>query len=157
MRAKPFLFALLVLLLMGSGGCKIYQDVEVKEVTNVALKEMNTSGLTADVYMTLENPNWYKLTLIESDIDIFLEGKKVGNLALTQPLVIPKKSRSTQVMTVNTSLSNMDQVLGSVFTLMFKEEFELSGKGYITGKGMFVRKKVDVQFKETIPKSQLGF
>ena len=136
--------------------CKLYQEVEIKEVSKVEFKEFKSTQMMLDVYMVLDNPNWYKITLTDSQIDVFLEGKKMGTLVLTQPIVIPKKSNSAQVITVKSDMKDIDGLLGNIFTLMFKDEFEVSGKGNITGKGFLITKKVDVNFKQTIPREDLG-
>lgn len=151
----PALSAVFVLMLFFSS-CKVYQDVEIKEVSKVEFKEFKSTQMLLDVYMVLDNPNWYKITLTDSQIDVFLEGKKMGTLVLTQPIVIPKKSSSTQVITVKSDMKDLDGILGNVFTLMFKDEFEVSGKGNVTGKGFVITKKVDVNFKQTIPREDLG-
>lgn len=53
-------------------------------------------------------------------------------------------------MKISTSYNSLDALLGNAFTLMMKKEFDVEGKGFVTGKIYSVSRKVDVGFKETI-------
>ena len=146
-----FVFAVLF------SSCRFYRDVEVNKVTEVRFTGFQNNGIEMEVYLEISNPNRYKVQLTDSDVDLFLEGAPVGKVHLLEPLVVPGKSISVQMMKINTSYNSLDALLGNVFSLMMKKEFDVEGKGFVTGKIMFVSRKVDVGFKETIDRKALGF
>jgi LEA14-like dessication related protein len=132
--------------------CKMYQNVELKEVTNVELTEFGVEGVKAEVTVSISNPNWYKLKVTGSEIDLYFEGQKIAQVAITEDLVIPKKQVSTQTFTVASSSADLGAILSNALAL-----FDLEGKGYIDGKAMFVARRVPIEFKQKLTKEDLGF
>lgn len=137
--------------------CKMYKDVEVNKVTEVKFTGMKRDGIDMDVFLEISNPNGYKVELTDSDVVLFLEGSPVGKVTLMEPLTVPKKSVSVQPMRIHTTYSSLDALLGNALALMFKSEFSVEGRGYVTGKVLFVSRKVEVGFSEKIDRSLLGF
>ncbi|MDZ4750286.1 MAG: LEA type 2 family protein [Flavobacteriales bacterium] len=150
------LSTLILFLTLTLSSCKIYQDVDVIEVENVVFREFDIEGAEAEVWLRIKNPNSYKVVLTESNIDLYLEGKHMGQVQLLENMVVPKKSLSTQVMKVEVTYDNMEDLLGNVLMFLFKENFVLEAKGHVKGKALFVAKKVDVNFKEVLTREELG-
>jgi LEA14-like dessication related protein len=137
--------------------CKMYQEVSVNEVIDVKVNEFGQNGIKAEVYIQISNPNWYKLSLTESHIELFFEGKSIGEVQLAEKLVLPKKSVTTQTLKIDANYESIEAILANVLQLLFKSEFVLEGKGYVKGKAMFIAKKVPVEFKQQLTKDDLGF
>lgn len=136
--------------------CKMYQDVTLSEVNNVEIKVFGVDGMSAEITVSINNPNWYKLTVRDSEVDLYFEGKKIATVVVDKNLVIPKKQVSTQTFLVNASSSDMQAILGNALSLFFKSEFVLEGKGYIDGKALFIGRRVPVEFKQKLTKEDLG-
>ena len=136
--------------------CKLYKDVEVVEVENVVFNELGENGAEAEVWLKISNPNGYKVVLTESAIDLYFEGKEMGEVQLLDKMEVPKRSLSTQVMKVEVQYDNLEDMLGNLLVLLFKQEFQLEAKGYVKGKALFVAKKVDINFRETLTREDLG-
>jgi LEA14-like dessication related protein len=136
-RRNPIGFLLFVSFCLVLSSCSVYKD--------------------AEIYMTIDNPNWYKIKLTESHVSLYFEGKPMGEVLLSEPIVIPKKSVSTQIMKVHGDYDDLQGLLGNVLALIFKQSFQVEAKGYIQGKAMFVAKKVDINFQQAMSKEDLGF
>jgi LEA14-like dessication related protein len=147
---------LLLVALLSLSSCKIYQDVDVIEVENVIFSEFDNEGAEAEVWLKIKNPNAYKVVLTDSDVDLYFEGNHLGKVQLVENMVVPKKSLSTQIMKVEVEYNNMETLMGNFFTLLFKENFLLEAKGQVTGKALFVSKKVAIDFKDTLTREELG-
>lgn len=137
--------------------CNIYKDVEVTEVLQVQITSFTLDSLEAEVFFQVNNPNWYKLKMTDAKIDLMLEGKKIAEVVLVEPLVIPKKMVSSLSMKIKSEKLDMQAILSNAISMLFKSEYELEGTGYVQGKAMFVGRKVPVQFKEKLNKEDLGF
>jgi LEA14-like dessication related protein len=137
--------------------CSVYKEVEVKEVLNVEVLSFDNNGADCDVYLSVLNPNGYKITLTESDIDLFFEGKPLGEVKLLEKIELPKNSLTTIKMKCQANVESVQGVLGNIITLLFKTEYTLEGKGYIKGKALLISKKVPVVFNEKLKKEDLGF
>jgi LEA14-like dessication related protein len=137
--------------------CSVYREVEVHEVVRVELSEFNSEGIDLNVYVDMENPNWYSIRLTDSNIQVWLEGREIGDVALTGPVVLPKKSRVTQPFSIHSTPGSMERLLGDLFSLLFKQSFEIEGRGYVKGKALFIARKVPVSFTHRIDRKELGF
>jgi LEA14-like dessication related protein len=129
----------------------------VKEVLEVKVTEFSDQGVKADVYLSITNPNGYKVSMTESHIVLVFEGKTLGEVVLEEPLVIPKRSMTTHVMKVNSAYGDLSSLMGNVLSMMFQSEFELEGRGYVKGKALFLARKVPVEFKQKLSRKDLGF
>jgi LEA14-like dessication related protein len=151
---------LFTIVLLGSfmlTSCAVYKEVEVKEVLNVEVTEFDQEGAECNVYLTIYNPNGYNIHLTESHVDLFFEGKPLGEVQLLEPVLIPKKSQSTVMMKCEAGYESMQLLMGNALSLLFKSEYQLEGKGYIRGKAMLISKKVPVSFSQKLTKKDLGF
>ncbi len=137
--------------------CKLYREVEVVEVTHAQMTSFDEEGAEAEIYLQINNPNWYKVKLTQSHVMLYLDGKEIGEVQLMERMIIPKKAVSTQVMKVEANYEDMQNVLGNFLSLIFQNEFVLEGKGYVKGKAFFIARKVPVEFKEILTKKEMGF
>jgi len=137
--------------------CQIYKEVEVIEVLQVQITSFTTERLEAEVFFQVSNPNWYKLKMTDAKIDLMLEGKKIAEVVLVETLVIPKKMVSSMSMKIQSEKLDMQAIISSALSMLFKSSYELEGTGYVQGKAMFIGRKVPVAFKEKLAKEDLGF
>jgi LEA14-like dessication related protein len=138
--------------------CTLYKEVEVLEVQNVSIKEFSENLVEVEVELLIDNPNWYKIKIIESDLDLFLNGREIGTLQLGQKVVVPKKTRSVQKISIYTDYDELrENFLQNVLTLLFARTTEVQAKGYIKAKGLLVAKKIPVDIKEEIDLSDFDF
>jgi len=137
--------------------CNVYRDVQVNEVQEIIVGEISEEGMQVEVRMTIENPNWYNVVLKKSHVDVFLEGSKIGELVLNEKVTVPKKSTTTQVLVMDADYEKLQGIFGNILILLFKKEYILEAKGFVTGRGLIVTKKVKVDLKETLSREDLGF
>lgn len=136
--------------------CKLYEEVKVSDVQNVVLGEVSTDGVEAQIYFEVENPNWYKMMLKESKIEIYIEGKYFGVIDQFEEIIIPKKSKTTQALRMRAGPNAMDDLLANALKLFLKNDLKLEAKGYVVGKALLMRKRIDISISEKVSKDQLG-
>ena len=154
MKAKVISIQLvcLLFLMVGLSSCEIYKDVKVKRVEDIDLYELSNSNVSAVLRIGLENPNPYKITLFESDLELRIDGNLAGSLALAEPVVLAPKSSKVYDVKVYTNISDVEGFLGNALSLMFKDEIELQASGYVQAKGLGVKKMVPLSFTKPISK-----
>jgi LEA14-like dessication related protein len=134
----------------------MYQEVKVSDVQNVQFSEFTGDKLEAQIFFTIENPNWYDIKMKDSKIDVFLEGSFLGTIEQFDEILIPKKSTTVQIMKMTSTADALSKVLGNALALFFKEELKLEAKGYVQGKALFINKRIDVNVSEGLKKEDLG-
>ena len=145
-------FACLLFLIVGLSSCEIYKDVKVKRVEEFDLSELTNSKVSAVLRIGLENPNPYKITLFESDLELRIDGNLAGSLALAEPVVLAAKSSKVYDVKVFTNITDVEGLLGNALSLMFNDEIELQASGYVQAKGLGVKKLVPLSFTKPISK-----
>ena len=151
---RQLIFLLFCTIIMSS--CKLYEEVKVSDVQNVVLGEVSTDGVEAQIYFEVENPNWYKMMLKESKIEIYIEGKYFGVIDQFEEIIIPKKSKTTQALRMRAGPNAMDDLLANALKLFLKNDLKLEAKGYVVGKALLMRKRIDISISEKVSKDQLG-
>ncbi len=144
--------ACLLFLIVGLTSCEIYKDVKVKRVEEFDLSEFTNSKVSAVLRIGLENPNPYKITLYESDLELRIDGNVAGTLTLAEPVVLSPKSAKIYDVKVFTNITDVEGFLGNALSLMFKDEIELQASGYVQAKGLGVKKMVPLSFTKPISK-----
>ena len=154
MKAKVISIQLvcLLFLIVGLTSCEIYKDVKVKRVEEFDLSELTNSKVSAVLRIGLENPNPYKITLFESDLELRIDGNLAGSLALAEPVVLAPKSSKVYDVKVYTNITDVEGLLGNALSLMFKDEIQLQASGYVEAKGLGIKKKVPLTFTKPISK-----
>jgi LEA14-like dessication related protein len=154
MKAKVISIQLtcLLFLMVGLTSCEIYKDVKVKRVEEFDLSELTNSKVSAVLRIGLENPNPYKITLFESDLELRIDGNVAGSLTLAEPVVLAPKSSKVYYVKVYTNITDVEGFLGNALSLMFKDEIELQASGYVQAKGLGVKKMVPLSFTKPISK-----
>ena len=142
--------ACLLFLIVGLTSCEIYKDVKVKRVEEFDLSELTNSKVSAVLRIGLENPNPYKITLFESDLELRIDGNVAGSLTLAEPVVLGPKSAQVYDVKVFTNITDVEGLLGNALALMFKDEIILEASGYVQAKGLGVKKMVPFSFTKPI-------
>ncbi len=144
----PWIFLLFTMFTFTS--CEIYKDVKVKRVEEFDLSEFTNNHVAAVLRIGLENPNPYKITLYESDLELRIDGNVAGTLTLAEPVVLGPKSAQVYDVKVFTNITDVEGLLGNALALMFKDEIILEASGYVQAKGLGVKKMVPFSFTKPI-------
>ncbi len=144
----PWIFLLFTVFTFTS--CEIYKDVKVNRVEEFDLSEFTNNHVAAVLRIGLENPNPYKITLYESDLELRIDGNVAGTLTLAEPVVLGPKSAQVYDVKVFTNITDVEGLLGNALALMFKDEIILEASGYVQAKGLGVKKMVPFSFTKPI-------
>lgn len=142
----------LLIIAVSLASCEIYQEVKVKRVEEFDLSELTNNHVSAVLRIGLENPNPYKITLYESDLELRIDGNVAGTLTLSEPVVLSSKSSQVYDVKVFTNITDVEGLLGNALALMFKDEIELQASGYVQAKGFGIKKMVPLSFTKPISK-----
>ncbi|MBL4593178.1 MAG: hypothetical protein JKX68_05085 [Flavobacteriales bacterium] len=85
-----FKYTSVLFLVFSLSSCLEYREVEVIKITNVGIKEISTKAIDIEVAMQIKNPNKYDISIVGSDLMIFLKGKKWEQRLLKKKLSLRK-------------------------------------------------------------------
>ena len=113
-------FWLLFILVFALQGCRVYRDVEFKGVKETRFTSFNAQGVSCEFDVEVYNPNPYKITLMQSDVNLFLEGTLLGKVQLPESAVLHAETVPY--------LSSRAQQSRRVFRRLLEEQLDWSSK-----------------------------
>lgn len=138
-------------------GCRVYRDVEFKGVKETRFTSFNAKGVSCEFDVEIFNPNPYKISLMKSDVDLFLEGTRLGRVELPESATLDAEEKTTLKLSCTAEPSSIPKLVGGAIGMVFKKELIIEGKGTVTAKAFLITKTVPVEFKQKLSKEDLGF
>jgi len=140
------LTSLLTLLLFLSS-CSLFQDIQIKNVTDFTpIFEDNQLLIKANI--SVLNNNLYAIKLKQTDLVISIEDKALGKVTLAEKVLFKRKSDNTYPVKFHVKLAD-----GAMFTLLrnaFKQEVTLTINGTLKGSALGIPKTITINETKTI-------
>lgn len=131
--------------------CIKYEDVQLLKVTNIRINSLTAQKIEVGVDMQIVNPNNYKISIVDSDLELFLKGKKIGTAHIIDKIELPKKSDQIHEIAIATDLKDMlGGAIPVILSLMLEESVELQVKGEIKAQAKAFSKSFPIDFKERV-------
>lgn len=146
-------FSIVVVLLLSFSSCIEYKEVEITNIKHVKLLEFSKKGLIVESEIQIKNPNSFKLSVVDSDFDIFVKGSKLAKARIDNNIVLTKNSEEYHTVIMKSDYEDFaDGALVKMLGLtMGSREIDFKVDGYITGKAFFIKKKVHVSHEAKVP------
>ena len=146
-----FKYTSVLFLVFSLSSCLEYREVEVIKITNVGIKEISTKAIDIEVAMQIKNPNKYDISIVGSDLMIFLKGKKMGTAIIKEKIKLKKKSNDIYRFTIQSNLKDLASgALPVILGLITKSSVDIQIQGHIKAKAKGISKKIPIDFKETV-------
>jgi len=121
------------------------------KVVDMGVKNITTKGVDFHVDMQIKNPNNYNISVIGSDLDLFVKDKKSGKVNLKNKVTLPKKSNMVHHFVFESDYKNISaDPLTIISTVLGDSRMIVQVKGTIKAKAKGVSKKFPVDFKEKV-------
>ncbi|MBV6483805.1 MAG: hypothetical protein KFKLKKLM_00261 [Flavobacteriales bacterium] len=131
--------------------CFKYEEVVMKEVTNVSVNSFSANNIEIKVDMRIINPNNYKISIVDSDLELFVKNKKVGTSKIKDKIELPKNSDQTHQIVIATNVGDMiGTAIPVILSVLFDESVDLQVKGEIKARAKSLSKSFPVDFKERV-------
>ncbi|MDG1260726.1 MAG: LEA type 2 family protein [Flavobacteriales bacterium] len=140
-----------LMMIISLSSCSFYKEIEVLAVDDIAITEFNKDVVEVDLTVTVDNPNWYAVTLTQSEIDVFVNSKNMGAVQLVEKVKLPSKSKSTKVVKLRGDAEDLSgNFLDNLLSLLFAKNAEFQAKGTVTGRALLISRKIPVDITETV-------
>ncbi len=138
-------FLLTLLLFLSS--CSLFQDIQIKNVTDFA-PVLQDKQLLIKANVFVQNDNLYAIKLKQSDLTISIDDKTLGNIAVADKVVFKRKSDASYPVKLKLNLAD-----GALFTILrnaFKKEVTITITGSIKGSALGIPKTITINETKTI-------
>lgn len=129
----------------------VYKEVKIVKLENVAIKQLSSQGIKAEVFLKVSNPNNYDISFVDSDLDILINDKPVGKANIREKILLPKKTEDVHRVNVETSFEKLGSgVLATIGSVFLSNSLKLGVRGSVTVKTFLFRKKINVELNEKV-------
>jgi LEA14-like dessication related protein len=143
----PALATCLCLLLTS---CLNYKEVALVDIANVEVEKMDAKGVYVRVDALIDNPNGYRIHVLDPDVDLFLNGKFVGKGVLDTALVLDRKSSRLYSVPMHADLQGGSLVMVMLSGALNGGKYLLGAKGTVVGKAGLIRKRFPFELEEDL-------
>lgn len=147
---KFFSYSVLFFMLSTLFSC-FYKEVEIVKLENAFVKKFSSRGIEAEVFLKVKNPNNYDISIVNSDLDIFINEKSVGKAKIADKVIFPKKSEKVHRLLIESDfVQTGGGLLTTLASVLLNQSVSLGIKGDVTAKAMMMQKKVKVDIRENV-------
>lgn len=149
---KHFKIVSIMVLVVTLFSCSSYKEVELLSVGDYAVGPVSKE--TMDIFVNLEvnNPNNYNIKIKKTTLDLYLDGKKIGEAPMKEDILLKKKTQDNYQFTIRADYKQLSKKLFSNLGALFgKKTIKLGVKGQVKAKAMgVVGKKFDLDVEEEV-------
>jgi LEA14-like dessication related protein len=149
-RFSGVFFFLLCTILFTS--CVNYDQIEIKDIQEVNLVSFSDKGLIVDSKVKISNPNIFDIKIVDSKLDVIVQGKPIGSTKIDGKLVLPSKSEEFHTLRLKSSFNDLGKNALSnliAITASNNKQIEFKFEGYIVGKVFIIKRKIKIDHKDS--------
>lgn len=146
---SPFFGLFLIGITLLLSACEV-QEVDLVAIDDIKVVKLEKNYMQFDVKARLDNPNAFNIKMMNSDLDLFLEGVQVGKAKLMNPVKILKKTEKQYSFGVEATDINQSKLMPILLKTALTGKLKVQVKGYVKGKVSLVSKKVKIDMKDTV-------
>lgn len=150
--------AYIPLLFLFFTSCFTYHEVDVLSVGEYRISNVTKDNVNVSINMEVNNPNGYNIRLKKTDLDLYVEGEKVGIATITEDVVLKKRTQEKYKLTFESNYKELSgSILGRLPSLLRKSTIKVGLKGKVKAKAnWFLGKKFDLDVEESVNVAELS-
>lgn len=130
--------------------CSLVKPVELKGVNSFQINEKTGVGVEVTTSLKLYNPNRFTITLNSTDVDVLIEGIKLGKLETHDPIEIPAKQVFNGEFKITIGLANLLTVGRSLFVKVKSGSFQVAFKGTVNSSFRNITKEITLDTVQNV-------
>lgn len=131
-------------------GCMNYEQVKLKDIPDIRVQRLDAQGIAVRVEAAVDNPNNYRIQVLDPDVDLYVNDKFIGKGVLDSALVLEKKSTRVYSIPLHADLEGGSLLMLLLSGALNGGNVKLAAKGTVVGKVGLLRKRFPFEFEETI-------
>jgi LEA14-like dessication related protein len=146
-----FKYCTILLFVFSLSSCLEYKEVEVIKIVEIGVKEISVKGVDVEVAMQVKNPNNYNISIVDSDLNLLIKGKKMGSATIKEKVTLKKKSTAVYRFTLQSSFKDLSlSSLPVLMSIMGQNSMEVQIVGDIKAQAKGISKRVPIDFTEKV-------
>lgn len=139
-----FLFLIAVILLTACD----YSDVELRTIREIKIDKLDNKGIEIRGSAKVYNPNNYKIKVVSTDADLFLDGRQAGKAKMLENVVIPANFDDFVDFRIRADFNaGSVQLIPIIIGASVKRSVDIEIKGTAKAKSFIIGKKFDFDYE----------
>ncbi|MBK8340259.1 MAG: LEA type 2 family protein [Flavobacteriales bacterium] len=132
-------------------GCASYEDVTLEGVDEVSITSMDAQGSAIRAVVRVHNPNNFKITVQDPDVDLYINDAFIGKALLDSAVNLSPRSTETVLIPMHAQLQGAGLPI-LVFGLgaALGGEMRLRAEGTVVGRAGLLRKRFPFKLEERV-------
>ncbi|MEA1872832.1 MAG: LEA type 2 family protein [Bacteroidota bacterium] len=149
MKKRQYIHALILLVVFSFTACKIQAPI-IGEPTSYELEKLDFKEIKLKIWLPIENPNNIKFNISNVDMDIYVNGLKLGKVTKLEKVHIPKNSKDIYAIKLDVKLKNLGISAISAMRELKSRRVTIRLDGSVTVSKFVIVKKIKVETEESI-------
>ena len=141
--------SLLLLIILFTCSCRQPKQLVYQNIENFKLKQAGLKETEVSLDLRLFNPNNYGMKLKDADVDVFINGTKLGKMQVRNLFAVPGLDTFSMPVMLNV---NLRDAIPNVLQLLLKSEVDLKLAGTVKAgrHGVYIKVPVNYEGKQDI-------
>ncbi len=149
MKQRKSLLLLFFIMIFGLSACKIQAPI-IGSPTDYKVEKFNLKEVKLKIWLPIENPNKLKFNISKVDLDIYINGSKLGKVTKLEKVQIPAKSKDIYAVKLHVEMKDLGVSAMSALAHLSSRRVLLKLDGSVTVSKFVIVKKIEVESEESI-------
>lgn len=124
---------------------------ELGDIEQVRLTSVEGNVFHVEAVLPVSNDNWHRISVYDVDLQVYVDGKKLGKVKDVKRIVIKRKTTTEQVIGFELTMPGLLSGGLSFLRMMSQDQISLTIRGEITaGAFLVMRKNISVNEKFSV-------
>ncbi len=131
------------------GGCLSYREVTLREVRSVDVHEFTDKGVAFTVEAVIDNPNNYRIKARDPEVDLYLNGQRIGAATLDSTVVLDRRSARSYAVHLHARPDN-DAFMTTLLLAALSGRTIVGAKGTVVGQAGPFRHRFPFELEQEV-------
>ncbi len=146
---KKAFILIFLLVLLSLVACNIQAPI-IGNPTDYQVEKLDLKEIKIKIWLPIENPNNIKFNVKNVDLDIYVNGLKLGKITSMEKVHIPKKSDKTYAIKLDVKMKDLGMSALTALKQLRSKHVMLAVEGDVTVSKFIIVKKVEVDVEDKV-------
>ncbi|MFP4663398.1 MAG: LEA type 2 family protein [Bacteroidales bacterium] len=129
--------------------CNIQAPI-IGEPSDYQVEKLNLEEIKIKIWLPIENPNNLNFTVSNVDLDIYVNGLKLGKVTKLEKVHIPKNSKGTHAIRLEVKMKDLGVSAITALSQLRSKQIILKIDGAVTVSKFVIVKKIKVEVEDKV-------
>lgn len=138
-----------VLLVFGLTSCNIQSPI-IEKPTSYEVEKLDFQDIKLKIWLPIENPNKISFNIKDVDMDIYVNGMKLGKVTKLEKVRIPKESKDIYAIKLHVKVKDLGMSSMAAMRELKSRRIKIKLDGSVTVSKFVIVKKLEVVAEESV-------